>query len=188
MNGKICYREGCLFYGKEQSINSFHKDSKRKDGVHPYCKSCRVKLSTERIKNNPDARKKAYEAANRFKKSPKGIEYTKEYYQSHKQEFRDRDKAYGKIPEVREKRAKKQRDYRDRNKLKEGARRSVNFAIKAGVIKRPDVCEWCGRPRGEETLQAHHWMGHDFQNWFNVKFVHKKCHTFVENISPESWG
>lgn len=187
MNTKICARKDCRLVGIEQPINVFCIDRQQKSGRHPYCSECRNKLSKNRIKNDPSVKEKARQATIRYRKTDKGKNYTKQYYIDHKGEFRARERKYQSRPDVLLKKAKKQAVYRNNNILKEAARRCVNYAIKTGVINRPSNCEWCNLSANGETLQAHHWMGYDFENWFNVKFVHLHCHFKVEKLSPSDW-
>ena len=77
-----------------------------------------LSLAAERKARNPQLHEKAREATKRYRQSEHGQSHTQAYYQSHKSEFRARDREYAKRPEVREKRAAKQAQYRERNRLK----------------------------------------------------------------------
>ncbi len=187
MQTKICARKDCPHNGIPQDVNFFAKDKSQKSGLHPYCRTCRSALASKRMASSEKARENQRQATKRYYNTKRGKENTKAYYIEHKAEYRRRDREYGKKPEVLLKRAEKQADYRKRNGMKEAARRCVNYAIKNGVISRPENCEWCGHPANGEVLQAHHWMGYDFKNWFNVKFVHVICHRECEGISPNDW-
>lgn len=187
MQTKICARKDCSFNGDPQPIDNFCTDKQQRSGKHPYCRTCRSKLVRERLEKDENARNKTREAQKKFRNSEHGKQSMREYYESHKEDYRRRDREYGKRPDVLSKRAKKQAVYRENNIMKEAARRCVNYAIKVGQIERPQTCQWCELPANGEVLQAHHWRGYFFRNWFDVKFVHKKCHHLVEGLDPSEW-
>jgi hypothetical protein len=71
-----------------------------------------------------------------------------------------------------------------------GAHNAIFYAVKCGLIKKPDICEWCHiLETPENPLEAHHWLGYDNpRNWVNVRWVHRlECHKIVENLLPSDW-
>lgn len=187
MKTKLCSRPDCRLAGIPQSTQVFCIDKTRLDELHPYCRECRSKLASKRMENNPIVKEKARQATARYYKTKAGREKRRLYYIEHKSEFRARERKNQSRPDVLLKKAKKQALYRERNILKEAARRCIHYAIKAGEVIRPQNCEWCGKPANGEVLQAHHWQGYEFQNWFNAKFVHHDCHFRCEGATPEHW-
>jgi len=49
----------CTKSKKEKDVGEFHKMKKNKDGLNPYCKSCRKIVCDNYKKNNPDKRKES---------------------------------------------------------------------------------------------------------------------------------
>ena len=47
----------CKKCGVEKPFSDFHKDSKRKDGLNPYCKQCRT-ITEKEYRSKPSAKKK----------------------------------------------------------------------------------------------------------------------------------
>lgn len=180
-------KKTCTKCGNAKSLDDFCKDSIRKDGLHPWCNSCRSASAKNRMKR-PEAKESAKEASLRYYKSPHGKDKVKQY--THSREFRDRQnelqREYGKRPDVKLKRAAKSRAYRISNPEKEKARKFAHSLVAKGILKVPSVCDWCGKPG--ERFEIHHWLGYEPSVWLYVKFVHPSCHDECENKKPEDWS
>lgn len=61
------------------------------------------------------------------------------------------------------------REYRKRHPEKIIAQNRLNYAIKKGLIKR-QPCEGCGT---DQKVHAHH---HNYDDWYNVKWLCYVCH------------
>lgn len=186
MEQKTCVHYDCPFKGKPQPVSQFGKDRNRPDGLHPYCRTCRARIAKNRMQSSEKVRQAAREATARYHKTEHGKKKGQEYYIAHKAEYREREKRYQQRPDVKAKKARKAAVYRMNNPLKHEARQAVEYAIRKGRIKIPDRCEWCGKPANGK-LEAHHWKGYAVFRWFDVKFVHKKCHVECEYASPDKF-
>jgi hypothetical protein len=187
MKTKVCIHRDCRFKGKPQPIDVFNRDKSRADGRAPYCRECRTRVAAARMKRDPSARERAKQATVKYRKTEYGQEKQKTYYLEHKDEYRAREKKRMQRPDVKAKHAKKMVAYRLRNPLKQEARYAIKYAVSKGRVPVPDNCEWCGKPANGPRLEAHHWMGYGVFRWFDVKFVHKKCHVECEGVSPDDW-
>jgi len=186
MKTKICIHSDCPFGYIPQPISNFCKDKTKPDGHHTYCKTCRTRIARIRMEDNPSAKEKNRQAQIRYRNTEHGNKKQKKYYLEHKSEYREREKSYQQRPDVKAKHAEKMKKYRQRNKPKERARQVINYAIKKGYIAKPSICDWCKKP-ANGILEIHHWKGYAVSHWFDVKFVHSKCHDLVENLSPKDW-
>lgn len=59
--------------------------------------------------------------------------------------------------------------YREKTK----ARAAVMYALKTGVLVRPELCPTCGR---KARLQGHHHKGYAQENWLSVVWLCARCH------------
>lgn len=187
MSERICKHRDCLHQGMPQSVDQFGKDATRSDGIHPYCRDCRSRISRERMANSESAKLKAREASAKYRAKPEASEKASAYYFEHKADYRRRERERTKRPDVLAKLAEKRRAYTERNQLKECARKAINYNIRKHRIVRPDLCQWCGLPSNGEILEAHHWRGYDPDFWLDVRFVHASCHVACESVDPADW-
>jgi hypothetical protein len=51
---------------------------------------------------------------------------------------------------------------------------TVNNALRDGRLRREDACELCGRTK---NLVAHHYRGYARENWLNVQWLCRPCHS-----------
>lgn len=65
------------------------------------------------------------------------------------------------------------------------AHKTVEAAIKAGVVEKPDCCFGCGRPSSESRVTAHH---HDYSKPLEVVWVCSKCHRQLDANRREREG
>lgn len=80
----------CQKCGISKSVEDFHKDSSRKDGYHPYCKSCKNKLRRKHYKQNKE---KTLEQNKKWarenpKKAQKWAKENPEYYRNYHRKWR----------------------------------------------------------------------------------------------------
>ena len=134
-----------------------------------------------------DVRQRAREASARYRNTVNGKQKISQYYSDNKDKLRAYASDYGKRPEVRKKRAERQKIYRERDKDKMCARHAVTRALINRTLSKPSTCDWCGKTTKQSELQAHHWLGYDPEYWLDVKFVHSSCHPICETKSPEQW-
>lgn len=92
---KICSR--C---GEDKDFSFFNKDASRKDGFHPYCKSCKQQENQKYYKDNKQ----------------KISENTKVYYDINKTELLQQQKGY--YQDNKQERLMYQKEYRDNHKEK----------------------------------------------------------------------
>ena len=95
---------------------------------------------------------------------------------------RARRREYGKYRNERnkEKQAKNHKDYVNKNRHKENARRAVRVAIKNGSLKRPKFCQICHRlpkriGREKQLVRADHYRGYGRKNWLVVRWICISC-------------
>lgn len=58
------------------------------------------------------------------------------------------------------------------------ARSVVSHAIRKGTLIRPEKCEFCS---ANGRVEAHHHKGYEKENWLEVVWLCKKCHTKEDN-------
>jgi len=61
---------------------------------------------------------------------------------------------------------------------KSPARRAVYRAVKNGTIDKPSVCELC---RIVCTVEAHHHLGYSKQNYLDVQWLCRNCHSMQDH-------
>lgn len=59
-------------------------------------------------------------------------------------------------------------------KQKERARGAARYAVKKGILTRPDACPRCGST--ENRIDAHHHKGYDDAHRLDVVFLCTVCH------------
>ena len=150
---KICSK--CL---EEKDNSSFWKRNNRKSGVNSECKDCAKSRRTKSYKEN----------------IIKCREKRKEYYN------KNRDKLCGGQVES-QKGNVRYRKYQNKyltRKRKQGdirfiARQILGLAVKAGMLKKPEVCSTCfcyGR------IEGHHM---DYMKPLDIVWVCSKCHKAI---------
>jgi hypothetical protein len=86
-----------------------------------------------------------------------------------------------------EKGAESMRRYTKRHPEKLKAHSAVSHAVRDGRLKRPDLCERCGRPGrpiadGRAPIQAHH---HDYSKPLEVEWLCIDCHGAEHHDQPD---
>ncbi len=82
---------------RELSIDNFHRDLSRKDGLRIYCRSCAADYRENHYRNNRDKALqygKKYYAGNREKILIKHVEYDEEFYAKNREKILDRCRKY----------------------------------------------------------------------------------------------
>lgn len=84
----------CKKCGIEKPINEFGKESSKKDGIRPWCKSCAIQAANNWRINNPEKARetdrKAYEKINKEKKR----EYGKKWYHENIEKIKEKLREY----------------------------------------------------------------------------------------------
>lgn len=115
--------------------------------------------------------------ANSRRSEPVAREQHNESVRQHRKTERHKEtrKAYIDRPEYR---------------LKDAARKMVMFAVKAGVMERPHVCELSGQLGVEcrGRIEGHHHNGYDVRHWLDVVWCCKSHHVVLEMQEKESNG
>lgn len=120
----------CKKCGTEKSLENFHKDKSRSDGLFPWCKDCVSVSSKAGYKKNKhvvDARNKKYatENAEKIKTSKRKnyetnkeeiLNYNKQYREENKEKIKQKKKAYREANKESE--IKRSRDHYFRNREK----------------------------------------------------------------------
>lgn len=97
-------KKTCSLCKEEQLIEEFRKDKTRKDGYHPYCKSCQKRIRREAYNNNPVAREGDRRRHQTYYYESIGKDTMLEYGQSGKgreQQKKYRESEAGKIAEAK---------------------------------------------------------------------------------------
>ena len=159
----------CKKCGKTKPITEFYKHG---DYYATQCKECARAYSRE------------YQHEHREER----MEYSKNYYHSHKEQSRtyhreweeqnrerknERARAWSHLH--KDKLAEKQRKYRRDNPEKMRAQSLLNSYLQRGKIEKSTTCEICGK---ECKTEAHH---SDYSKPLDVIWVCKKCHCILDN-------
>jgi len=130
-----------------KSLSEFHRDKSQKDGLKSYCKSCHKAY-------NQSERNKAYQKS--YAQSPEGKIAHKRYAQSKKGKTRQ-NRFFARHPNYTK------------------AMSTVNDAVKAGKLSRPDTlpCHYCPK----QAQQYHHHKGYDPEHWLDVLPACRDCHS-----------
>ena len=171
----------CTKCGIEKNLSEFPT----RLGKHEArCKVCARENSRKHHHANREKRnlqrKKLYEEnRQRF------TDNQKKYYQKNKDKIRARVRERDKLPENREKNRKRtlswakknsekwyqySKEYKDRNPEKVLAHQYVMWALRLGVLKKPNNCEKCGL---NIKLEAHH---KDYSKQLDVMWLCRICH------------
>lgn len=172
----------CITCKIEQSLGNF---GVRKTGT-PYseCRLCSAKRTAKWYKDNReksiDKRKEYYD-----KHKEKTLEKSKERYWANHAEIRKRANERNRTPEERAKSNKRQKEWCKKNPEKvrarintydrkypekKLARQTVMWALRLGVLIKPNSCERC---KNEIKLEAHH---HDYSKPLEVNWFCRLCH------------
>lgn len=189
----------------EKDLLSFGYDRNTKDGLNYSCKQCiRIRSKNQKIKNPEYAKKYAinYRKNNREKLREKSktsyyIDWEKrreqgiKSYNKRKLEIAKKRALKRSTEQEREKNRIRQRKWRERNKShtanivaewkkrnpqKSAAHSLVLYAIRTGIMKKPEKCEECNM---NNKLEAHH---NDYLKPLEVNWLCKNCHANKHKI------
>lgn len=146
----ILQTKTCTKCGKEKDLESFYRDSGKKDGLSSHCKSCR---------NAYEQTKDRKEAKRRYHTSERG-----------RARRRKNCAIYNRTEKGKATARRHGKRWRNKNQDKIAAHKLLNSTIKTGEIVRPKCCEECGnkcRPHG------HH---EDYSKPLDVLWLCRACH------------
>lgn len=108
------------------------------------------------------------------------------YYHKHRDKLLSRANKYSKLERVRLRRNELDRirykDYEVRNKR--FARAFIKEKVQSGQLVRPKSCNQCGQ--AQIAIQAHHYLGYEKENWSDIKWLCKECHTISHHPASEN--
>ena len=146
----------CLKCKATKPVSEFFKDKTRKDGLSPYCKSCRkVEQKEDRTKNKDKryAQQKLYVAAN----PEKVVKWRRDYVERNPDKVKASKQAYYDTnrDDILQKRSQRNRDNPEQVLL-DGARirardKSLPFSITIEDVIIPDLCPLLGIPLKKGT-------------------------------------
>ena len=150
----------------------------------PECKECVRKRAREHFEKNREAcneKKREYYKKNK----EKTLEKQKKYYQENRQEIRKKCNERNKTPKYRQEQNERARKYqkankekinstirraRERNPQRINATQHIFWALKLGILIKPEFCEKCEM---KSKLQAHH---DDYEKPLDVRWLCRICH------------
>jgi len=154
----------CTICKVRKSSKSFHKDVSRYDGLCAKCKKCSKQLKRKYYighKDNISECNKKWRAKNRDKVRS----YIAKWYRKNKQKClelaRKNNAKYRKLPE---------------NMVKNNCRAKTRYAIKAGNIKKRNICEMCLAPK----TQCHH---EDYNDHLDFIELCRRCHAHLHRTN-----
>lgn len=171
----------CTLCKKEKELSEFHK---RNEKYVSRCAECTNRIGREthhknREKNNAKRTKFYYDdRENQLAKS-------KKKYAENREKIRERANAQNQTPERRaaakiraqewvknnkERHKNKCTEWRHKNPHQRKAHQHVMWAVKLGVLIKPDECQVC---KIQDKLHAHH---HDYSKPLEVEFLCYTCH------------
>lgn len=129
-----------------------------------------------------------------YKDKEKLLEYHRQHYQENKEKYLENAKKNYKknwsrrqktrnqwTAENKEKMRGYQKKYsvrfKEENPEKIRAYDAVKYAVRKGLIDKPNKCEECNKEfKQKRSIHAHHHAGYDEVNKLNVKWLCAKCH------------
>lgn len=144
----------CSKCKQNKQLSEFHKNRSKNDGFQDYCKSCDKIRLREYLKT---AKGKAanLKAVKNYQETVKGKVAHRRYKQSRK------GRAAQKL-------------FREHHQNYIKAIRSINSAVIAGKLSRPDTlqCHYCPN----QAQEYHHHKGYEKEHWLDVLPACRKCH------------
>jgi|GEM_PF-1428920 len=156
----------CSSCSTTKSQSEFNKNAGKKDGLRSCCKVCQSVANKAYRAANPgyDA---AYRAANpgrsaawRAANKEHVNAYDREWYANHKELY-----------------AVYEANYRAKHPDRIKAKSAVNYAIKTGVLTRPDTCSACSK---ESKVIGHHTSYHP-RFHLDVVWLCQSCHKLLHS-------
>lgn len=173
----------------EKNENEFGKNKRSNDGLWCYCKQCVSiigKIDRENKKDILNEKSRLYREKNpeKFKEccrksylkhQEKKIAFQRQYYWENRNEISEKNKRKHGTEIHKSKQRKYYHENRERIKKQNDAHKMVAYAVKLGVIIKPEICEVCKEKC--LNLDGHH-KNHDKQ--LEVIWVCRKCHRNIE--------
>ncbi len=151
---KVCTR--CRI---ERDLESFHRNSRAKDGRASWCRTCSRAYSKNWREVNP-------EYGSRWREV--NPEYNRRWREANSVRWKEKSRQWAKANP--EKGAAASCRYAKRYPKLNRALSAVHYAVKVGHLIRPETCEECGR---EGHIEAHH---EDYSRPLNVVWLCRPCH------------
>jgi hypothetical protein len=189
----------------QKDLCEYGRDKQKKDGLNTYCKACirgrsakQRELHSEyaniyageyRRINRELLRKKSY--INYYVNWEKRAEQSKRSYEKHKEKIAKQRAEKSREAVEQEKNRKRQAEWRANNKTRVGktvarwkkknphkaaCHTLILWALRTGVIKKPEACEECS---AIGKVEAHHT---DYLKPLDVIWVCKGCHSKKHRI------
>lgn len=167
----------CTKCGEIKNVDDFKLILQRGKRVRQArCAKCVAVYKREHYLRNQD---KIKERARKWSKdNPERVkERRRKYYEENKEKLKQKQKEYNSRSEVKERNAKRFREYRKdpEYRMKESARSAVNHAIRDGKLTNPNRCSKCGK---DGYSEAHH---EDYNKALEVVWLCKQCHEDIHH-------
>jgi len=168
----------CNRCGQEKPSSEFYSHPKTKDGLHPYCIVCMKKYNREYYKKHKKRIDK--KVVNWRKENPDKVrEWNRQYRERHPEEIRESrrksQRKYGR--NNKELLTERKREWRKENRDKNRARELLQYAIRKGMIIRPEICSECGKKK--KWIDGHH---EDYSKPLEVDWLCRRCHKKREKM------
>jgi len=183
----------CYKCKETKELTEFHNDRTQVGGKSYDCKKCKSEIRKQKRKENPEkyreqcriSAKKNYETIresqrrHRLENRDKILKRRKERREPIKREMNAKESARRKShrllnTECAKRERKRQKEYDKINfgkqKPKRDAHKLVMYAVKLGMIKKPEVCSKCG---SNIRIEGHH---EDYTKPLDVQWLCKVCH------------
>lgn len=179
----------CSRCKNEKNENEFGKNKNSKDGLWCYCKSCVSKIGKIERDNKREYLKeksRIYREKNpeKFKEScrkhylknrERKQDFQRNYYWKNRQKITIKRKEYNATEKNKENRRKYYQENKEKLKKQNDAHKMVSYAVKLGLIKKPEKCEKCLEIY--PNLDGHH---NDYDKPLEVLWICRKCHRKIE--------
>lgn len=145
----------CIRCDETKALEEFHRDSKRKDGRHSYCKECTATKAKKWREENPEkkrAQNKRWHEANPKRVAELRHRWRRENQRQHRET---------------------QARHRKRHPEKARARAIVLTAVHDGRLEKPAHCESCQELTLAVDLHGHH---EDYSKPYEVQWLCRACH------------
>ena len=165
---KKCYR--CKI---TKPLMEFSRDKSKSHGRCGLCKLCDKIYSRDHYLRNRDVtiqKRQEYYAENH----QKVIDCNRAYRENNRTEIREKIRIRYRDNPHRSALKIKAREWRYKNTEKAHAHEQLNYAVKKGVVIRPDICSRCGD--GGTVIHGHH---DDYEMPLIVRWVCPPCHNKI---------